>query len=326
MFQKKGLSDIVSTVLIVLLALAAVGIVWGFVSPAIRNSGVSVQRNDLCLSSEVLPIKCEYEYDGTDYTLKNVIVKHSKGGAVTELKAVLTFDGDTSETQSLATTGLLSTLNFASTFVNADNKKPKALETAAVIATEDGELFDCPQISNKIDCEEVAGDGGTATFCGDGACDYPTETHAACPSDCNTWCGDNVQTDPNSEDGIEECDGGDFDGETCETLGYSGGTLRCTVNCLRDETGCYSCGGGGITECGGYLSQVICENDECNLFKPCFWNVDMCDDCDLITCSDYNNNEAKCTNVVTRCPGQCQWCAASTSCLNFGDNCAGGMG
>ncbi len=52
-------------------------------------------------------------------------------------------------------------------------------------------------------------------------------------------CGNNVK-----EEG-EQCDRTDLGGATCQSLGYSGGTLRCTSGCLFDTSGCYSGGGGG---------------------------------------------------------------------------------
>lgn len=45
-------------------------------------------------------------------------------------------------------------------------------------------------------------------------------------------CGNNIK-DPG-----EECDGDDFDGQTCITLGYLGGTLLCSSNCTFDYSNC----------------------------------------------------------------------------------------
>lgn len=52
-------------------------------------------------------------------------------------------------------------------------------------------------------------------------------------------------------EGMEECEGPDLDGQTCETLGFSGGTLTCTAGCLFDKTGCTSEGCGDSTVNGG---------------------------------------------------------------------------
>ena len=41
----------------------------------------------------------------------------------------------------------------------------------------------------------------------------------------------------------EQCDGS-TNGQTCETLGYDGGRLGCSMDCLFDESDCASCGDG----------------------------------------------------------------------------------
>ena len=37
----------------------------------------------------------------------------------------------------------------------------------------------------------------------------------------------------------EGCDGSDFRGQSCETFGFTGGTLVCTATCQVDESGCF---------------------------------------------------------------------------------------
>ena len=51
-------------------------------------------------------------------------------------------------------------------------------------------------------------------------------------------CGDGkIATD-------EDCDGANFGGQSCKTLGYQGGELACTAGCKLDRSGCFSCGDG----------------------------------------------------------------------------------
>lgn len=65
------------------------------------------------------------------------------------------------------------------------------------------------------------------------------------PTDCVAAgrCGDELLQPMH-----EVCDGSDFGGQTCESLGvgYLGGRLACTVSCTLDESGCHSCGNGVI--------------------------------------------------------------------------------
>jgi hypothetical protein len=59
------------------------------------------------------------------------------------------------------------------------------------------------------------------------------------------------------KEGTEECDLTDLGGQTCQGLGYSGGTLGCTASCMYDATNCNNnpvCGNGvkeGTEECDG---------------------------------------------------------------------------
>lgn len=64
-------------------------------------------------------------------------------------------------------------------------------------------------------------------------------------------CGDGVIEAP------EECDGAELGGQTCMSLGFSGGTLSCASNCAFDKSQCVSesCGdgvknGGEDCDCG----------------------------------------------------------------------------
>jgi len=56
--NKKGLSDVVTTVLIILLVVAAVGIVWAFIAPMIKNTGGSVSKGQICLTNSVEVLSC----------------------------------------------------------------------------------------------------------------------------------------------------------------------------------------------------------------------------------------------------------------------------
>jgi len=72
--NKKGLSNVIATVLIILLALAAVVIIWTFIRASIQQTGESSDLANRCLNSEVVPVSCNA---GTD----TVIVKLSRGEA-----------------------------------------------------------------------------------------------------------------------------------------------------------------------------------------------------------------------------------------------------
>lgn len=81
--NKKGLSDVITTVLIILLVLAAVAIIASFALPAIRK-GAS-QINSDCLTQQLIPTVCKVTSTttkNTDVTLKWVEGSNTKFSSV----------------------------------------------------------------------------------------------------------------------------------------------------------------------------------------------------------------------------------------------------
>lgn len=80
MSNKKGMSDVVTTVLIVLLSLIAVTLVWTFLSPLILKSGADITRSQACMSVNLEVTGCKINSTGTQ-GVYNVTVKRSAGAA-----------------------------------------------------------------------------------------------------------------------------------------------------------------------------------------------------------------------------------------------------
>lgn len=58
LYSKKGLSDIVATVLIILLVVVAVAVIWAFIRPTLESAGSGLQKGQVCLTSSVEPLSC----------------------------------------------------------------------------------------------------------------------------------------------------------------------------------------------------------------------------------------------------------------------------
>ncbi len=63
-------------------------------------------------------------------------------------------------------------------------------------------------------------------------------------SACGGRCGDELVQGPDGE----TCDGGNLNGQTCQSLGYGGGTLACGADCAYDLDGCTNVCGNGLVE------------------------------------------------------------------------------
>lgn len=72
-------------------------------------------------------------------------------------------------------------------------------------------------------------------------------------------------------EGMEQCDRSDLDDQTCETLGYDGGTLGCTESCLFDAAGC-----SGADSCG---NGALDDGEDCDDGNDVDW--DGCTDCQI---------------------------------------------
>jgi hypothetical protein len=59
-----------------------------------------------------------------------------------------------------------------------------------------------------------------------------------CDSQIDEGCVGNATCGNGIISGREYCDGSNLDGRTCSVLGFSGGTLKCTAECVYDVTAC----------------------------------------------------------------------------------------
>jgi len=145
MKNKKGLSSVIATVLIVLLALAAVAIVAGFLLPIFRDSGTTTSASVTCLEAEVKPTNC-------DSLTGNVNVQWVKGDITKIIAIVEHSDGLIRTNVSTATTILSTTThNFGpggASFINTGDKA----RAAAVILDDNSQEITCPESQTEIIC------------------------------------------------------------------------------------------------------------------------------------------------------------------------------
>jgi hypothetical protein len=99
----------------------------------------------------------------------------------------------------------------------------------------------------------------------------------------------------------EECDGNDFGGESCESLGWDGGDLSCTASCELDVSGCEGTG----PECGNGMAEY----------------GEQCDATDLggSTCQDLGFSEG-----TLGCTTDCSFDTSGCSSPECGDGVAAG--
>ncbi|MFH1425486.1 MAG: archaellin/type IV pilin N-terminal domain-containing protein [archaeon] len=146
MINKRGLSNVVATVLIVLLALAAVMIVWSFIKPTIEDAGTTVNLRQKCINAEVRPVECTVG----DPSVAKVELRN--GDSVVAILAVLEKADKTQV--SARTSGVLT--KFAATLVDLTPVAGDVLKVAAIVGDDAGNEETCDLGIVTLDCTGAA--------------------------------------------------------------------------------------------------------------------------------------------------------------------------
>ena len=145
--NKRGLSTIVATVLIVLLALAAVVIVWTVVQNMITQSGTSVSLGQKCLLSSAEVVSCR------NYSDCNVSVtaRLTKGvaGDINKLIAIAEDANDITMTADITSPTLLQTKTSPNISIGSASGPYKA--SVAVVVTDGTNTQTC-DASEAVAC------------------------------------------------------------------------------------------------------------------------------------------------------------------------------
>ena len=150
MFNKKGVSDIVTTVLMVLLVLAAVVIVGRIIFDNLQKGGQVIEKSTDCLNVEVTPLLCKDAGNGT-YTVQ---YKWTKGGDMA-LTGVKLFVYDDSGLNIVADGDKPDFLGVVEADVNATKLKGTVdhATVAAVLKSSTGDANVCSESEAKVSCK-----------------------------------------------------------------------------------------------------------------------------------------------------------------------------
>jgi len=155
MQNKKGLSDVITNVLIILLVLIAIGIIASFVIPLVRNAGTQVQSAQDCLNIRVSAVSCKYVANsaGTGgvalgYNISYSIRRDVGAGNIKDVKLIFEKQDGSTDLRNLDNVG--SFVEFATISNNVSNSvyNPKSLSVAVII---NGSSSACSETA-KIAC------------------------------------------------------------------------------------------------------------------------------------------------------------------------------
>lgn len=129
MMNKKGLSDVITNVLIILLVIVAVGIIAAFVFPLLRGTTNQAGEGVSCLSIDILPISCSYLQLSANSFNVNVTIKRGSGSyVIDDLKLILAKQDGSNDVRTISNANLLRLEEFATIIESANsiNYPPKA--------------------------------------------------------------------------------------------------------------------------------------------------------------------------------------------------------
>jgi hypothetical protein len=153
--KKRGISDVVTTVLIILLALAAVVILWSFLRPTFTEAGTEITGQNACLSLNIAANSCIYRADpdgdpDTDDSVVDVSVERSSGDANLVGLKLLIDNANGREVIEDAFTGNLPNLYDIKTATGVEvTEVPTQVKVVGVISI-DGKETDCAQSAPTV--------------------------------------------------------------------------------------------------------------------------------------------------------------------------------
>ncbi len=338
MKNKRGLSTVIATLIIVLLVIVASGIIWMVIRDLIEKNAAQISLSKITTNLEIESIK-------TTGNNLNVKVKRGSGqGTITGLKFII-YDGE--HTTVIDKTDISIKEFESKTFILNYTGEIKRISVAPILVLESGkeatgDISDTYYISQKIvdsgdeeesctpqcsglkcgydgcsgncgNCEELYGEG---YFCNDGAC-----TTEQCEPDCSL--------------ALTTCTGETFS-DGCNGVCYGELEPECTgLLCgasLNQCGGTNSCGTCAEGYCNEGICAPICETGCTNLKcgpdpNDCQENCGLCDTgagewCDAGICSveecTPNCGINNCGPVPNGCGNNCGLC--DTGAGEFCDN------
>lgn len=206
--EKKGLSAVVGTILIILLVIVAVGIIWAVASGLFKGGAEELSTGFL--------IDMDIKSATIDGSIVSISVKRNVGaGTLSGIKFVFS-DGESTKGEEKTTSmDELDQESFSFDIVDLGIPDAYDVSIAPIYKSESGEdilrnIVDRAEFREAGDSEPPGGGG----VCGDGNVDVG-----------------------------EDCDGENLNGKTCETQGYLTGTLSCAGDCTFDTSDCSDSGG-----------------------------------------------------------------------------------
>ncbi len=220
--ETKGLSEIVATLIIILLTLVAVGIIWVVIRGIISSGSDQISLNQFTFD---ISIKSAY-VSGSDIVVN--VRRNAGGGALAGIKFVFTNNTGSIGIDENVSMDQLSLRTF--TFTSSQISGISAGDTVSVapLYIVSGQST----VGNPTDTSTISGTPPSGTNTNTGGNNVLTGSPGT------GTCGDGIIQIPDSKGINEQCDTNNLNLATCISLGFTGGNLACTNACQFDTSQC----------------------------------------------------------------------------------------
>jgi len=141
--QKKGLSAVITAVIMIVLVLVAIGIVWYVYKGVIESGTDQIESETACLNIdlEITGHECD-DTAGSDGGLASITVKRGTGSDI-ELSSIKVVVSSNTESKTITSDGNLELLSSKTITITESDENDNKVEVAAVISSNDNEKI-CP--------------------------------------------------------------------------------------------------------------------------------------------------------------------------------------
>ncbi len=162
MTNRKGMSDVVTTVLVILLVVVAIGIIWVFVQKPVQKAGTQVEKATACAGVELQLLSCQKVKTNTGTVANpalrddiNASVKVAQGSVFAVQFIVDQSSGTTKVYEADKVTGTVPTTLNRDTLTIIKGKDgatdPVKISAMPVVKTNDGTEVVCAELA-KVTC------------------------------------------------------------------------------------------------------------------------------------------------------------------------------
>src|SRR3989344_2566552 len=92
--NRKGLSDVVTTVLIILLVIVAIGAIWAFVQKPFKTTETQFNRFDACVDVDIQPQNCSIGSTNYEVTVLKASVTTTSTNTVKKVSIIPVVQGE----------------------------------------------------------------------------------------------------------------------------------------------------------------------------------------------------------------------------------------